>query len=117
MFEQSSLKLYGEHFYNMGLNISLFSKQITKTNFLESNSRLKIPMYDWKKYQFERQPFEIFKSYNRDISLGIGIILGFDGIIAIDIDGCIDENVIPLILDYLSLPLNYQWVYKTGSRV
>lgn len=116
MIDRLSLKYYAEYFHEMDLNISCVSTQTTKNNFLYGPKRLKAPSHDWEKYQVERQPLGVLQNYDWDNALGIGVILGYNNIAAIDIDGCVDEQIIKYILCYLNLPDDYSWVVKSGSQ-
>ena len=46
---------------------------------------------------------------------GFGIILGFNSLCAIDIDGVIDDKVLDEICTDLKIPKNYPWIFKSGS--
>ena len=116
MFDRSNLKYFAEYFHKMNMNISCVSTQTTKYNFLFGPKRLKAPTYDWEKYQQERQPLEVLQSYDFEKALGIGLILGYNNLAAIDIDGCVDEEIVYLILEKLGLPKDYSWVVKSGSQ-
>ena len=116
MFDRSNLKYFAEYFHEMDMNISCVSTQTTKYNFLFGPKRLKAPTYDWEKYQQERQPLDILQGYDFEKALGIGLILGYNNLAAIDIDGCVDEEIVYLILEKLGLPKDYSWVVKSGSQ-
>src|SRR5690606_504952 len=105
-----------EYFHELGLNISFISNKTSKHNFLYDSKRLKAPFYDWKVFQSQRQTKEILDDYEWDKCFGIGIILGFNDIAAIDLDGCVNEEILKFILEYLHLPINYEWVIKSGSH-
>lgn len=116
MMNRNELKFYAEYFHDLGVNISFVSNQSSKYNFLFDCKRLKAPFYEWKIYEAERQSAEILNSYDWENCFGIGVILGFNRIAAIDIDGCVNEEIIRFILDTLKLPKNYEWVTKSGSQ-
>jgi DNA polymerase-3 subunit epsilon len=47
---------------------------------------------------------------------GLGVVLGYNGLHAIDIDGAFDEHLVALLLDHLNLPKDYPWVVLSGSH-
>lgn len=108
--------MYAEYFYDLGLNISYISTNISQTNILSDAKDLKAPYYEWKLFQEERQRKDTLLNYNWNECRGIGIILGYGGFAAIDIDGCVNEDVVKLILKFLNLPNDYEWVIKSGSH-
>jgi len=116
MIDRTSLKFYAEYFHNLGFNICFISNETSQYNFLYDPKNLKASFYEWERFQSERQSKDILISYEWDKCFGIGIILGFNDISAIDLDGCVNEEIIKFILDYLNLPPNYEWVIKSGSQ-
>lgn len=116
MLDRSLLKFYAEYFYDLGLNVSFTSNKSSKYNFLYDPKRLKAPFYEWKSFETERQPHNTLINYNWEDCFGIGIILGYNNVAAIDIDGCVNEKIVKFILNYLQLPPTYEWVVKSGSQ-
>lgn len=113
--ERANLFIFAEYFYNMNLNISYVSNNSVEHDFKSNTKRFKIPSYDWKEYQSVRQPLDILLGYNWSEAYAIGVILGYDNVAAIDIDGCFDEKEVTFILNFLGLPSTYEWVTKSGS--
>ncbi len=103
-------KFYKEKNLNI---VPIFS--ILNSNSLEDP--LKSPSIKfWKRYIFKRNSdlnLDLFKTFH---NYGVGLILGYDNIRAIDVDGNYDIKFIEEILVCLRLPKNYPWVVKTGSH-
>lgn len=91
--ENNLIELYND----VGFSIHGTSNELNQHNF-GNNNRFKSP-----------NQMEISSSKC------IGTFLGCNNLRAIDVDGAISYDVIKKILDYLELPSNYSWVYKTGS--
>jgi DNA polymerase III epsilon subunit-like protein len=115
MTDNSIIKFYADYFYKMGFNISFLSNKPTEYNFIFGPKKLKAPSYEWEIFYERRQSPEELNSYNWDEVLGIGLILGFNNLAAIDIDGCVDQDILYDILQFLDLPKDYEWVVKSGS--
>lgn len=113
--KQEFLEVYGNHFYNLGLNIAYTSHKINPFNLAESN-RLKAPAIEYRKFFTQRQSEDEFKFNMWEDAMGLGLILGHDGIMAIDVDGCVDFSLIDFICDKLGIPKNYNWIIKSGSH-
>lgn len=116
MPKRTDLKFFAEYFHELGLNISFISNESSKYNFLFNPKRLKEPFYEWESYLSERQSKNIINKYEWEKCFGIGAVLGFNNLAAIDLDGCVNEEIVLFILDYLHLPNNYDWVIKSGSQ-
>jgi hypothetical protein len=116
MTQNQFIHYYAEYFYNLGLNISYISTIPTKLNFMFDPKKLKAPSYVWEPFTSHRQSHEIFSSYDWSAALGFGLVLGYDGIFAIDIDGSVDDSILKKVLELLNLPLHYPWVTVTGSQ-
>ena len=110
------LQFYAQYYYEMGFNISFISTEVTRYNFLAGSKKLKAPTYEWETFYTKRQPQEVFDEYPWKDALGFGLVLGYNQLSAIDIDGCIDEDVLHKILNFLNLPSNYPWVTSSGSK-
>ncbi len=107
-------RLYADHFFNLGLNVVCISNERNKYNLLENNL-LKSPNHEWKHLINQRQSVDELNSYNWENATGIGIVLGFDNLFAIDIDGAIDFDIVLAICNKLNIPFNYSWIMKSGS--
>ena len=109
------LKISAKHFYNLNFNICTISNEKNEHNFLERKI-LKAPSNSYKNLFNRRQSNEEFNDLDLNSSVGIGIILGFNNIMVIDVDGCIDIDLVNFILEELELPKDYNWVIKSGSK-
>lgn len=98
----------------MGFNVSCISDKENKYNQFDSNIN-KTPNHPWIYLIKNRQEEDIFKSYDWKDAKGIGTILGYKKLRALDIDGCSDINFVKKILHILSLPINYEWMVRSGS--
>jgi hypothetical protein len=114
--QNNFIQFYAEYFYRLGLNISHISTTPTMFNFMADPKKLKAPSHDLEPFIFHRQPYEIFSSYDWSSALGFGLILGYDGVFAIDIDGAVDDSILTRVLGLLNLPLHYPWVTISGSQ-
>lgn len=88
-----------------GFSLHTISKEANFINYFENN--------------ITKAPIDkVGNSKSIDLTkvYGIGVDLGPENnIFALDIDGCIDINLIHKILKVLSLPEDYEWVIKSGS--
>lgn len=72
--------------------------------------------HNWDNLSFERQNRKELEHSNWNNVTGIGAVLGFCNLRALDIDSCNDLNFILHLLDILNLPNNYRWVVRSGSK-
>ncbi|MBK8139859.1 MAG: bifunctional DNA primase/polymerase [Chitinophagaceae bacterium] len=77
---------------------------------------MKAPNHLSKQWQNIRQTTEDLEALSWREATGVGVILGFDNLIAIDIDGVTDFSLMKSILNFLSIPLNYKWIIQSGSK-
>lgn len=110
----NKLELLANHFHKMGLNIFCTINELSENNFY-SFDKLKHPFYCTKPFLKKRQPIDVLKSYNWEKVNGIGLIVGFENLRVIDIDGCSNIDFINDIVELLDLPKNYEWIVKSGS--
>lgn len=112
---ENELKIYARYFYNFGFNITCVTNYLTENNFIERNLS-KSPYHKWTHFESDRQTLEELLSYDWEKATGLGVVLGFEKLRAIDIDGCTDISIVNQVLEILSLPKNYEWVVKSGSH-
>lgn len=105
-----------EHYHALGLNIVCIGSNRNIFNF-QDNNLLKSPNHQWEVFKKYAQDKDYVKTLNWENAVGVGIILGYKHVCAIDIDGCTDFNLIKNICKILGLPDNYQWIFKSGSKV
>jgi DNA polymerase III epsilon subunit-like protein len=116
MLTGEELKMHALHFHSLGLNMSCISNKKNQFNFLE-NDVLKAPSHTWKHLETSRQELTELNSYDWENATGLGIILGHNNIMALDIDCCISPEFISFVCAILELPENYPWIYQSGSRL
>jgi DNA polymerase III subunit epsilon len=75
----------------------------------------KHPSHKWNNWVVNRQPISFLKNSNWSNTNGIGTVLGYNNLRALDIDGCNNVNFIKKLLHILNLPENYEWVVRSGS--
>lgn len=101
-------------YYKLGFNISCISYLKTEFSVNEKNPE-KSPSHSWKDLQVRRQNIAEIEKFPWEYSTGIGAVLGDTGYLCIDIDNCVDYEVIKNVLETLFLPENYEWVVKTPN--
>ncbi len=112
---QKHFKIYAEHFYNLGLNIAYVSSELNQYNLTEPNI-LKSPSIDCKDLVARRQTENEFDLNKWDKATGLGVVLGNNDLMAIDIDCCIDFDLVPFICQQLGIPQDYKWIMKSGTH-
>lgn len=116
------LRLWANYYYNMGFNITHI---IPHLNEGKSKNPSKSPTNDRHILKNRRQTIEELNSYDWENSTGIGVVLGFNNLRAIDFDFKRyrdDVNTLQILTDFskkvlelLSLPSNYEWVTFTPN--
>lgn len=114
MLDKSLLKIHANHYYNLGLNVTCISNEQNENNFLDNNL-YKAPCHKWKHLQEDRQEFSELENFNWDRTIGIGVVLGHENLMALDIDGVVDFDLIYFICHILEIDASYQWIIKSGS--
>lgn len=111
-----NLKESALHYYNIGLNITHIIPQriINETSRYEFT--LKEPSHRLISFKRKRQNIKKVLSFNWKEASGVGAVMGYKNIRSIDIDGCNDFKFIKKLLDNIGLPVDYEWVVRTGSR-
>ena len=94
-------------------NITVISNYKNKYNI--NKNRYKHPSHFWEHYTFLRQTKQFFYNIRWSKAIGIGVVLGYNNLRAIDIDDCNDEHFLQDILSFLGFPADYEWVVKSGS--
>jgi len=108
------LFLYANYYYNIGFNIANIYPLSHNPDEYDI-SQLKAPSFDWFFLDSLRQSLEEMMELDWEESVGIGAVLGYNDIRAIDIDNCSDIDTIKKILTSLGLCEEYEWVIKTGN--
>ncbi len=109
------LFLYANYYYNLGFSITHVIPRIN-SNRGQVGNPFKAPTNDTRKLANKRQELSEIINFNWNDSVGIGTILGFNTLRALDFDGCNNDNFIKNILGKIGLPENYEWVVRTGSK-
>lgn len=110
-----NLFLYANYYYNLGFNVTHI---VPKENQYKENCRnpFKSSTNDRTHLAHSRQsPLEL-ATFNWDDAVGIGAVLGFNNLRALDFDGCTDIEFIQSILEKLGLEKSYEWLIKSGSE-
>jgi hypothetical protein len=108
------IEAFAKHFHKFGLNITCIGSERNPFNFLDRNL-LKAPNHSWTHLIDNKQSEDELSSYAWEKSTGLGLVLGYDGLMALDIDGCVEYDLIKAICNLLLLPDNYEWIIKSGS--
>ena len=112
-----SLQLQATYYHSMGMNIApIYGRE-------DDSSSFKKPGIDINKWHKERQSIEDIMSFNWADATGIGLITGFNGFRAIDIDGVKDDfltdffkhRFLGVIMEDLGLPIDYEWLVLSSS--
>jgi DNA polymerase-3 subunit epsilon len=102
------------YYKKFGFNITRIS---TKRNMFNLGRNLyKHPNHLWEHLEFSSQSIEFFIEGDWEDVTGIGTVLGFKKLRALDIDYCDDIVFVHELLRVLKLPPNYEWVVKSGSH-
>ena len=119
---------HAENLRYMSLYYRIFGMNITQMKWSESlkNAKsFKEPIdVEWGDLKFKEQSFADLLSFNWDYSAGIGLVLGYNNYRALDFDikddydrydGTTIDDFIDDVLKILKLPLDYQWVVRSGN--
>ena len=113
----NDLQLQAVYYHSMGMNISpIYGREDEPSSF-------KMPGIDISKWRKERQSIEDIMSFNWADATGIGLITGFNGFRALDVDGVKDDfltdffkhKFLGVLLEDLGLPSSYEWLVLSGS--
>lgn len=122
----NDIRLWANYYYNMGFNVTHIVPQLNEGR---AKNPFKSPTNDRHMLKNRRQGIEEMQNYLWEISVGIGVVLGFNNLRAIDFDFNIYEErndfktyardeidrFITKVLSLLGLPEKYEWVVKTPS--
>ena len=118
-------RLIARHFYNFGFNLTeindyLFDSE-NESNYFEHDTEqkdevsYKSPNHKWFHLKVKRQSEQELENLPWEFATGIGTILGYKRLRALDIDFISDKSLIYNFLEILELPDDYEWVVKSGS--
>lgn len=115
------LRLWANYYYNMGFNVTHI---IPNLNEGKAKNPYKSPTNNRHTLKNRRQTIDELNSYDWEHSTGIGVVLGFNNLRAIDFDfSRWNRDVVPdkrnqiinLCLQKLDLPNSYEWVIITPN--
>jgi DNA polymerase III epsilon subunit-like protein len=107
--------LYANYYFNFDFNVTCITGKLTTTN-ISHKSLLKAPSHKWEQLRNARQSINDLRSYDWEQAVGLGVVLGYNRLRALDIDGCEDFTLINEFLERLNFPSNYKWLIQSGSK-
>jgi DNA polymerase III epsilon subunit-like protein len=107
--------LYANYYFNFDFNVTCITGKQTTTNILHKNL-FKAPSHKWEHLRNARQSISDLRSYDWEQAVGLGVVLGYNRLRALDIDGCEDFTLIDDFLEILNFPSNYKWLIQSGSK-
>lgn len=107
--------LYANYYYNFGFNVTCILNERNEHTDPGPNI-LKSPSHEWIHFRHTCQSLDTLHTYQWEKAKGVGLVLGFNNLRALDIDECNDLSIIPDFLEILDLPQDYEWVMKSGSH-
>jgi hypothetical protein len=108
------LILDATYYYVKGFNIT----HINTSFNIERGDKwnvYKSPTNNISKLKHTRQDYNDLLEFDWQNSIGLGTVLGFNNLRALDFDECDNLEFIQTVLDILGLPENYEWLIRTGS--
>lgn len=110
-----NLFILANYYYNMGFNISHISPlpaDLDNRDIID----LKAPSHEWLQFIIRRQSLEELRSFDWELAIGLGVVLGYNKVRALDIDGCSDDTIVEKMLAKMNLPPDYEWIVRSGSH-
>jgi exodeoxyribonuclease-1 len=109
--------IYANYYFNFGFNITCIINERNEFNsHKDDNQILKSPSHKWENFKTERQDLGTLRSYAWHKAVGVGLVLGYGNLRALDVDKCTDLSIVHDFLSILELPLDYKWVVRSGSQ-
>lgn len=109
------LKKYALYYHSLNLNVIKIGNNINMYNINENNI-LKSPDHHYQEMFLHRQTIKDIEELDWHSATGVGVVLGFNNIVAIDIDGVLDFDFIKDICKQLGFSEKYKWIMKSGSK-
>ncbi len=106
--------IYANYYYNFQFNVTCITN--IRNDFNKNGNLKKAPSHKWTHFISERQTLNTLTSYDWSNASGLGVVLGYNKLRALDIDGCNDINLMTEFLNILKLPANYKWLIESGSK-
>ncbi len=110
----NNLRDEADWYYSLGFNVTCIVNSRNDFNKRDRNL-LKAPSHEWETLQNRRQSRKELNNYLWDKAIGVGTVLGHNGLMVIDIDGCVEEGFIQWLCGDLGLSKDYKWVINSGS--
>jgi hypothetical protein len=103
-----------EYYDKFNFNVTRMLSE--KNMFNAGHNIFKHPGHNWDYLSYERQSRNDLTGSNWNNVTGIGAVLGYNNLRALDIDSCNDINFVLQLLDILNLPNKYRWTIRSGSK-
>jgi DNA polymerase III epsilon subunit-like protein len=110
-----NLKEIASKYREFGFNITCISSKLNDFNKHTTNF-FKTPCQPWDQMSRTEQNDIGFEKNDWDSAIGLGTVTKWNNLFVIDIDGCNDIDLLEKMLRKLGLPINYEWVVKSGSN-
>ncbi len=108
------LENFSKYYRRLGLNLTIVDRE--EENHLGSfGNYLKAPVDSGESYQIHEQDDSYFESIDWGNTSGLGAVLGYNGLMCIDLDWVFSPSILNKVLAILGLPEKYDWVIATGS--
>jgi len=115
---ENLLRDLSKYYTDVGINTCPITNVINDFN-VNSIDILKSPCKEWKHLRFKSPIKDYFTDTDWEFATGIGAVLGYKDLRAIDVDVVVSESVqeelIKSFLKILKLPKDYEWVVRSGS--
>jgi DNA polymerase III epsilon subunit-like protein len=110
-----NLKYFIRYFDNLGIRLTYVSDK-NETTFAQFGNYLKNANRDLNSEKLIESFKEDFNNFPLEELYGIGVDIEFNKLCCIDLDNCLSDQGLELILETLGLNKNYPWLIRTGSR-
>ncbi len=114
MEEKTNFLNEAKNYHSLGLNVIKINGIRNYSNINENNI-LKAPSHPIGELEYKRQMDSELLSMDWENATGVGVVLGYSNLMAIDIDGSNSLQLIQKICSYLKINIDYNWIIKTGS--
>lgn len=112
--ETDTIQIRAFIFHQFGFNVTCIKKE--RSEFSNQYDVYKSPSHEWMHFEKTKQTYNDLVSYDWENAIGVGTVLGYNKLRALDIDNCSNWEFIEMVLNQLGLPQNYEWVVKSGSN-
>ena len=112
--QQDSLLKLALCYYALGFKLTHISGVLNNSQSFKTLSPQSITYQTLEEHNLNG--YDYLYKYNWKVASGLGALLGYSDIRALDIDGVCNDYYIEQTLIELGLPKDYPWVVRTGSR-